>query len=239
MPNTKEFVTANSSPLSAVLPQMQKKKLQVGALKGALPKFPEKQPLLSQKRGNKAQEVDIKELHRQVMASQAEKQKLISRASELGFLDQGRAISKSFDPGTARVIYEMQPLARADLVKAGAPSGLLSNVSLSMDVPKERLIKILGLSRSTVSRKIADKADFSMDDSERIVGLVKLVGQVEKMDMESGDPKGFDAAKWFGRWIEQPEAALAGRKPADLMDSSDGREAVSRLLAQMQSGAYA
>lgn len=238
MPNTKEFVTANSSPLSAVLPQMQKKKLQVGALKGALPKFPEKQPLLSQKRKNKAQEVDIKELHRQVMASQAEMER-IAWGLEMEFLEAGRAFSKSFDTKTARVIYEMQPLARAYLVKAGAPSGLLSNLSASMDVPKERLIKILGFSRSTVSRKIADKADFSMDDSERIVGLVKLVGQVEKMVMESGDPKGFDAAKWFGRWIEQPEAALAGRKPADLMDSSDGREAVSRLLAQMQSGAYA
>lgn len=148
-------------------------------------------------------------------------------------------ISTSFDSRTARLIYDMPPLERADLVKAGAPSGLLSNLSASMEVPKERLIKTLGLSRSTVARKIADKTDFSMDDSERIVGLVKLVGQVEKMVMESGNPNGFDAAKWFGRWIERPEAALAGRKPADLMDSSDGREAISRLLAQMQSGAYA
>lgn len=147
--------------------------------------------------------------------------------------------SDSFDPRTAHLIYEMQPLERASLVKAGAPSSLLSSLSLSMEVPKERLVKILGLSRSTVARKIAGKADFSMDESERVVGLVKLVGQVGKMVMESGDPEGFDAAKWFGHWIEQPESALAGKKPSDLMDSSDGREAVSRLLSQMQSGAYA
>ena len=132
----------------------------------------------------------------------------------------------------------MQPIDRANLVMAGVPSSLLSNLSVSMDLPKERLTKILGLSRFTVARKIADKANFSASDSERIVGLVKLVGQIQKMVAESGDPNGFDAAKWLGRWIEQPNAALAGRKPGDLLVPSDGREAVSRLLAKTQSGAY-
>ena len=239
MPNTKKFVTANASPVSAVLPQMRKKALQGGALKKALPEFSLKQPTRAQTREKRLQREASASRRRDVMAGKAAKEGIVSSGLEMGFLQAGRAFSKSFDPKAARVIYEMQPLARAYLVKAGAPSSLLSNLSASMDVPKERLIKMLGLSRSTVARKIADKADFSMDDSERVVGLVKLVGQVEKMVMESGDPNGFDAAKWFGRWIEQPEAALAGRKPADLMDSSDGREAVSRLLAQMQSGAYA
>lgn len=152
---------------------------------------------------------------------------------------QPRLTSEVFDLRTAHMIYDMQPIARVSLVKAGAPSSLLSSLSRGMDVPKDRLIKILGLSKSTVARKIAGQAAFSVGDSEKIVGLVKLVGQVEKMVMESGRPKGFDSAEWFGRWIEQPESALAGRKPSDLLDSSDGREAVSRLLAQMQSGAYA
>ena len=147
--------------------------------------------------------------------------------------------SDAFDPKTAHRIYDMLPLERARLVKAGAPSSLLPKLSVSMGVPTERLIKVLGLSRSTVARKLAGKEDFSMNDSERIVGLVKLMGQVEKMVQESGDPKGFDAAKWFGYWIQQPQAAFARKEPGELMDSSDGREAVSRLLAQMQSGTYA
>ena len=79
----------------------------------------------------------------------------------------------------------------------------------------------------------------SVDGSERLVGLAKLIGQVETIVKQSGKPVGFKPAKWFSEWIEQPAAALGGHMPADLLDTSDGREAVAKLLAQMQSGAYA
>jgi uncharacterized protein (DUF2384 family) len=79
----------------------------------------------------------------------------------------------------------------------------------------------------------------STAESERVIGLSKLIGQVPAMVAESGDPEGFDAAKWFAAWIAEPAPALGGRKPEELLETADGREAVSKLLAQMQSGAFA
>lgn len=137
------------------------------------------------------------------------------------------------------VFYDMQPVDRAGLVKSGVPSKMVGLISTDMGMSKDRFVKITGLSRATTNRKIASKTDFSVDESERLVGLVKLIGQVESIVKESGVPEGFKAAKWFSDWIEQPAPALGGLKPEDLLDTSDGREAVSKLLSQIQSGAYA
>lgn len=137
------------------------------------------------------------------------------------------------------VLYDMQPVDRAGLVKGGVPSRFVGSISTDMGVTKDRFVKMTGLSKATINRKIANKSDLSADESERLVGLGKLIGQVESIVKESGSPEGFKAAKWFGDWIVQPAPALGGRKPEEFLDTSDGREAVSKLLAQIQSGAYA
>ena len=74
---------------------------------------------------------------------------------------------------------------------------------------------------------------------ERVVGLVKLVGQIEAMVEESGDPEGFDAPEWLSRWLREPLPALGGDRPINLLDTMEGQALVSRALAQMQSGAFA
>jgi uncharacterized protein (DUF2384 family) len=72
-----------------------------------------------------------------------------------------------------------------------------------------------------------------------MIGIMDLVGQVEKMVTESGDKEAFDAAKWTAQWLDESNSAPGGRTPGDLLDSAEGRTIVSRLVAQMQSGAYA
>lgn len=136
-------------------------------------------------------------------------------------------------------LYGMPSIERATLVKNGAPSNMVDLISKEMAMSKDRFVQITGLSRATVTRKIANKAHLSVDESERLVGLAKLIGQVETIVQQSGNSDGFNAAKWFGEWMEHPAAALGGMKPETLLDTSDGRDAISKLLSQMQSGAYA
>jgi putative toxin-antitoxin system antitoxin component (TIGR02293 family) len=153
------------------------------------------------------------------------------------FHSKSAAATKAFAGYTA--LYDMQPVERAELVKRRAPSRIISSISKDMDMSRDRFVSIIGLPRGTIARRISQNEDLSVDESERLVGLAKLIGQVETIVKQSGNPEGFKPAKWFSEWIEQPVAALGGRKPEDLLDTSDGREAVSRLLAQMQSGVYA
>ncbi len=136
-------------------------------------------------------------------------------------------------------LFEMPSIDRASLVKRGTPSIVVGVISKEMDISRDRFVRITGLARATVTRKMGQNANLSVDESERIVGLAKLIGQVETMVRESGEPSGFHPARWFGEWISQPVPALGGRRPDELLDTADGRETVSRLLAQMQSGVYA
>lgn len=140
--------------------------------------------------------------------------------------------------GNYRMFFDMRPIDRAGVIKSGVPASVATKISKDMGFPRDRVVRLIGVPPATANRKLAQNADFSSDEGERIVGLTKLIGQVETIVRESGDPTGFEPAKWFSRWIETPVPALGGRKPEEFLDTSDGREAVSTLLAQMQSGAY-
>ena len=119
------------------------------------------------------------------------------------------------------------------------PARLLTTLADDMQVPRERLYRWLGIARATANRRVKADDVLSQDESERVLGIARLIGLVERVVAESGEPAGFDAARWTGSWLEQPNKALGGKPPGDFMDTADGRALVAGLVAQMQSGAYA
>jgi uncharacterized protein (DUF2384 family) len=125
------------------------------------------------------------------------------------------------------------------MIKSGVAAIEVGEIARKMNEPKERLYKLLRLSRATVDRKVRANEKLSTDDSERVLGMSLLIGQVEAMVVESGDPTGFDAARWLARWLDQPLPALNDECPANYLDTIEGQKLVSHMLASMQSGAYA
>ncbi len=136
-------------------------------------------------------------------------------------------------------MFRATPLERIHLIRRGIPAVSVIETSEAMGLSKEQFLATLQLTRATVNRRLKAKEALPTDYSERIIGLQKLIGQVEVMVAESGDPSGFNAAHWVANWLEQPVPALNNAKPADFMDTIEGQELVSTLLAKMQSGAYA
>lgn len=136
-------------------------------------------------------------------------------------------------------IYSAQPYDRIKFIKEGVPAKYVVLISKSMGVTKEKLFRTLGLPKSTLDKKISHNQLLPPDQGERVLGLAKLVGQVEEMVNESGNPENFDAAEWVAHWIAVPSPALGGVTPASYMDTAEGQEIVSGLIAKMQSGAYA
>lgn len=135
--------------------------------------------------------------------------------------------------------FEADPLSRVGAIKRGIRPEFVDEIAGEMQLPKERLLGALGLSVATVNRKRGESKPLSKDESERVLGMARLVGQVESMVQASGDPTGFNAAPWLARWLEEPLPALGGHAPAELMDTAEGQAIVSNLLARAQSGAYA
>lgn len=136
-------------------------------------------------------------------------------------------------------VFHLDPLQRVTLIKAGVPAAFVQGMAQGMGIPRDRLVTNLGMAPATVNRKVQQRQVLTPDQSERALGMARLVGQVQAMVSESGETEGFDAAAWLADWLEERLEALGGRKPAQLLDTSEGRTIVSNLLARMQSGAYA
>jgi putative toxin-antitoxin system antitoxin component (TIGR02293 family) len=136
-------------------------------------------------------------------------------------------------------LYALAAMERLALVRDGVPAELLGDLAAAMGIAKDKLYAILGVPRATMERKARAGQRLNPDESERIVGLLRLIGQADRIVRESGNPEGFDAARWVAAWLDTPVPALGGQRPATLMDTVDGRELVSGIVAQMQSGAYA
>ena len=135
--------------------------------------------------------------------------------------------------------YTIDPQARIALIRKGIPASTVSSLSARMGMSKESLLSSLGLSRATISRKEKHATVLSRDESERVLGVEALVGLVQTMVEESGDPVGFDAAHWLARWLGTPLPALGGETPASYLDTFEGQKLVADLLSMSQSGAYA
>ena len=136
-------------------------------------------------------------------------------------------------------VYNAAAMERIEWIKGGVDATNVQVFAERLDTSKDQLMKTLGLPRATIDRKAKAHQQLSTEQAERLVGLSKLVGQVQTMVEQSGDPAGFDAAQWVGRWLERPNPALGGRRPAELMDTMAGQEVVSGLVAKMATGAYA
>lgn len=136
-------------------------------------------------------------------------------------------------------IYLFDPQARIAVIRQGIPASIISNLSSRMGMSKENLLFSLGLSRATISRKEKEATVLSKDESERVLGVETLIGMVQTMVEQSGDPAGFDAARWVSNWLTKPLPALAGATPASYMDTFEGQKLVAELLSMSQSGAYA
>ncbi|WP_235581397.1 MULTISPECIES: antitoxin Xre/MbcA/ParS toxin-binding domain-containing protein [unclassified Rhizobacter] len=135
--------------------------------------------------------------------------------------------------------FQADAMERVRIVKRGVPAGVIDTMARRMGMPKEKLIVTLGLARATVDRKARDSKPLSPDEGSKVLGMARLVGQVQAMVEESGDAAGFDAAAWVAGWLDRPLPALGGQRPAELMDTAEGQGLVSQLVARMRSGAYA
>jgi len=90
-----------------------------------------------------------------------------------------------------------------------------------------------------IPRKEREANTLSRDESERVPGVATLIDMVQTMIEQSGEPTGFDSARWVSAWLTKPLPALAGETPASYMDTFEGQKLVAKLLAMSQSGAYA
>lgn len=134
--------------------------------------------------------------------------------------------------------YEAPIQERSAQLRRGAPADWLRNLEDAMAIRRQELCGLVGLKLSTVNRKLHHHSVLSQDETERLMGLVRLIGQVQALVRDCGREQGFEAATWVAQWLQRPNQALGGLPPAQLMDTAEGRDLVALLIGSMRSGSY-
>lgn len=136
-------------------------------------------------------------------------------------------------------IYRSSLQARITMIRRGVKAGDAKRMISDLHFDQQALLRALNLKTATVNRKAARDEALSSDESERVLGIASLVGQLQAIVEESGDPETFDATQWLSRWLREPLAALGGERPLALLDTMQGQSLVADTLAKMQSGSFA
>lgn len=142
--------------------------------------------------------------------------------------------------GYVAYLREATPLQRVEAEREGVPARMVKHMASDMDLSAVRMFDILGIAKATAEAKAAQQARITGASGQAALGLIQLLGIARDIVDDSTDPAApeFDAARWLGQWIEQPQAALGGQRPADLLDTPTGLSVVARLLGSLASGAY-
>lgn len=139
-----------------------------------------------------------------------------------------------------QAIARATPMEIVEIERQGVLGSFIKDLSKRMGLPSSRVLNILGVPKATAEKKAAAGEFVSGSSGQAAVGMIKLLGIAQAIVNNSTAPeaKNFDAAKWLGQWIERPQPALGGRKPASLVDTPTGLKLVARLLGSIESGVY-
>jgi putative toxin-antitoxin system antitoxin component (TIGR02293 family) len=130
-------------------------------------------------------------------------------------------------------LYKANPLERIEMVSAGFPVSFLSKTAKILRITPDQLCRVLCISKTSITRKKQAGKSLSLVQSERVLGILMLVGQVEAIMENSGDDSvEFDVGAWTSSWINEPLPALNHLTPQQLMDTGEGQRLVRRILSQ-------
>lgn len=145
--------------------------------------------------------------------------------------DQLDATSNRNEMSAYRQFFDAEPVRRIELIRSRVKPSRIRSLAKSLGVGVSTLAADLDV-------RLGSSERFGQAPSERVIGLMALIGRVEAMVARHG-ATGFDAAMWLGAWLNSPLPALGGVRPATYLDTMTGVDLLDQLIAMADSGAYA
>jgi putative toxin-antitoxin system antitoxin component (TIGR02293 family) len=128
-------------------------------------------------------------------------------------------------PGSAHA-FSIPKLLEA--LQIGLPVQELVKLQVTLDVPMEKLMPMLRISKGTWHRR---KAQGKLDpaESDRVVRFARLMGRaIDVLDSESN----------ARRWLTSPQFGLGGAVPLEYAETEVGAREVEDLLGRIDHGVY-
>lgn len=123
---------------------------------------------------------------------------------------------------------EFTPSRLIRALKEGLPVHELDELRGDLDLPMEKLVPMLGISKATLHRrKAAGRLDVA--ESDRVVRFARLLGKAVSVLESIEDAR---------RWLTSPQVGLGGSIPLEYAETEVGAREVENLLGRIEYGVY-
>ncbi len=120
--------------------------------------------------------------------------------------------------------------AARDLVRKGLPLRVIDRLAEAFGAPADQILALIGLSRATGYRQKARRgAGLRAVQSDRAFRLARVMTLAQNVLEDDRNAR---------EWFHEPNRALQGERPIDLLDTETGTEQVMRVLNQLEHGVY-
>ena len=113
-------------------------------------------------------------------------------------------------------------------LKAGLPVRELDELRSNLDLPMERLVPMLGISKATLHRR-KNSGRLDAAESDRVVRFARLLGRAASVMETLDDGR---------RWLTSPQVGLGGAIPLEYAETEVGAREVENLLGRIEYGVY-
>lgn len=122
------------------------------------------------------------------------------------------------------------PVQWVEIVRNGVPVRSVGIFAKNIGLQKDVMFSIIHLSRSTAHRLEQKNEVMDTLRSDAFAGVYTVIQKARKM---------LSSEEALRQWLNTPIPALDSKAPIEWLDTNLGRQVVSSLLDQVQSGAYA
>lgn len=116
-----------------------------------------------------------------------------------------------------------------ELVRKGMPATVIERLAETFKTSVGEVQRIIGVSRATGTRRRTSKTPLRRDASDRAFRMASTYALAANV---FEDPE--NAREWF----KEPNRALRGERPLELLDTDVGTQQVVRLLNRIEFGTY-
>ncbi|PZQ97358.1 MAG: hypothetical protein DI541_12155 [Aeromonas media] len=113
-------------------------------------------------------------------------------------------------------------------IVAGVPADIIHQLAVLVETDVGVICRLVGISRSTVARKIRHKTLLSTSQGDRVYGVIQALAVVLSLHRNN-------TARTLS-WLHRPAWGLGGVAPATLLTTQMGVQAVVELVGRIEHG---
>lgn len=126
-------------------------------------------------------------------------------------------------------VYKLGVSNEIESIRRGFSTGKLNQLKARFNLTDDLLIRVVGLSKSTLGRLRKTEKPLDAIASDRLYRLDKILALASEV---------FQDEREGLRWLCRAQPGLGGSVPMEVLDTQPGAEAVKDLLSQLEHAVY-